>query len=224
MKGFAWLALGALAISGAAWGAPPAPPPPKLFLSPSGEPFRATPADADPLKTWFDQADTKHQGYLDRDEFRADAARFFKRLDTNGDGVVDGFEVTDYEHKLVPELAAEAEGPPPPPVKGNRGEGRGGGPRGGRERGGAGEARQAGDRGADADAGRDRGRAQRRIEQLIGEPEPVTGADFNFDTHITLAEWLRATDQRFEILDEKKDGKLTLEELRARFLPGPKTP
>src|SRR6185312_127741 len=63
-----------------------------------------------------------------------------------------------------------------------------------------------------------RGR-QRGIQQLIAEPEPVSGADLDLDSHITADEWLRATDRRFEILDENKDGRLTLEELRARFLP-----
>jgi hypothetical protein len=47
----------------------------------------------------------------------------------------------------------------------------------------------------------------------------VSGADFALDSHITFAEWMRATDQRFEILDANKDGRVTLEELKARFLP-----
>src|SRR5215472_1566415 len=109
MTRLAMLAVSAIVLAGSAVAAPA--PTPKLFLSPAGEPFRPTPAAPDPMKAWFDQADTKHQGYLDREEFRADAVRFFRRLDANGDGVVDGFEVADYEHKLVPELAAEAEGP-----------------------------------------------------------------------------------------------------------------
>ena len=50
------------------------------------------------------------RGYIDRFEFRADAARFFKTLDENGDGIIDGFEVADYEAKVVPELAEAAEG------------------------------------------------------------------------------------------------------------------
>ena len=220
MTRLAMLAVSAIALAWSAFAAP-TPTTPKLFLSPSGEPFRPSPSAPDPMKAWFDQADTKHQGYLDREEFRADAVRFFKRLDANGDGVIDGFEVADYEHKLVPELAAEAEGPAPQapgehPVSG--------GPRGRGHDGGDRSSTSAQDHDAqnrDTQAGRERtrGPSPRRIQQLIGEPEPVTGADYNFDTHITLDEWLRATDQRFEILDEHKDGKLTLEELRARLEP-----
>jgi hypothetical protein len=211
---------------------PAASPTPRVFLSPSGEPFRPTPAAPDPLKAWFDQADTKRQGYIDREEFRADAVRFFKKLDENGDGIIDGFEVADYEHKLVPELAAEAEGRyagPPAPSKAPSGQGGGGqgGPGGGRHRGqgqshGQGQNQAAGP--SEGPSGHGRPLPQNPIQQLIGEPEPVAGADFNFDTHITLDEWMRATDQRFDILDEAKDGKLTLDELRARFKVLPKKP
>jgi hypothetical protein len=212
---------------------PGAPASHGVFLSPSGEPFRPTTAAPDPLKTWFEQADVKHLGYLDRETFRADAMRFFKKLDENGDGVIDGFEVADYEHKLVPELAEEAEGRIPGlgadrsggSGSGQQGPGQGSGrPGGGRRRGGS-DTQNSGAQGA---GGGDRTSGARlppsRISQLIGEPEPVSGADFNFDTHITVDEWLRATDQRFDILDQAKTGKLTLEELRGRFKPLPKSP
>jgi hypothetical protein len=232
----------AAAVAGVAL-AQPAPPKPApgalaaapaahgVFLSPSGEPFRPTAAAPDPLKTWFEQADVKHLGYLDREAFRADAVRFFKKLDENGDGIIDGFEVADYEHKLVPELAEEAEGR----IAG-MGSDRSGGSGSGQQNPGQGPPGGGHHRGSDSSqtsaaqgaSGGDRmggGRlAPSRISQLIGEPEPVSGADFNFDTHITMDEWLRATDQRFDILDQAKTGKLTLEALRARFKPLPRTP
>ena len=43
-------------------------------------------------------------GKIDRTEFRADAQAFFETLDKNKDGAVDGFEVSDYEHDIVPEI------------------------------------------------------------------------------------------------------------------------
>src|SRR5581483_9366636 len=181
--------------------APARPAAAHLFLSPSGEPFRQGPSDPDPMKAWFDQVDAAHKGYIDRAAFRADAVRFFKKLDENGDGVIDGFEVADYEAKIVPELGEWAEGRFPGEF-GQAGQKKAGG----RERGGDG-----GHRG--------HGPQQRGIEQLIDEPEPVSGADFALDSHITAQEWLRATDQRFEILDQNKDGRVTPDELRARFLP-----
>ena len=203
---------------------PPAKAPPRqVFISPSGEPFRQEADDPDPMKAWFDQADTGHLGYLDRAEFRADAARFFKRLDENGDGMIDGFEVADYESKVVPELAEWANGSYPGefgPARGQgpgqgHGEGRGG------HRGGSGE--PSGQPGQGAPAGVARGANRGRpILQLINEPEPVSGADFNLDSHITLDEWMRATDQRFDILDADKTGHLTLAELRIRLNNPPK--
>jgi hypothetical protein len=212
------VAVAAATSAAAAPAKTPAKPTPRVFISPSGEPFRQGPNDPDPLKAWFDQVDSAHKGYIDRAAFRADATRFFKKLDENGDGVIDGFEVADYESKIAPELAEWAEGQFP----GEFGQARGGqaqdgegGRQGGHrrdERGG--EAAQSG-----AAHGHARGPAQRGIIQLIDEPEPVSGADFNLDSHITFAEWMRATDQRFEILDANKDGRLTLDELRARFLP-----
>jgi EF hand len=210
----------AAAAATVAVAAPPATPgktaAPRIFLSPSGEPFRQSPSDPDPMKAWFDQVDTARNGYIDRTEFRADAGRFFKQLDENGDGIIDGFEVADYEAKVVPELADAAEGR----YAGQSGQGAGQHGEGGHGHGGrGGQQDQAGASQSDQPQG-GRGRTpQRPITQLIDEPEPVSGADFALDSHITFAEWMRATDQRFEILDANKDGHITMDELKARFLP-----
>ena len=195
------LGLAAALTAGLAVAQPASPakplPSPRVFLSPSGEPFRQSPAAPDTLKAWFDQADANHDGAVDRFEFRADAARFFKLLDTNGDGVVDGFETADYESKIAPELAEQAEGRLP---------------------GQFGPARD--DKKDGEDARRDKGHfrgPQRLIGQLIAEPEPVTGADYNLDGKISLADWMRATDQRFDLLDTAKTGRLTLDDLRVKL-------
>jgi len=187
-------------------------PPPRIFLSPSGEPFRLGPSVPDPLKAWFDQVDANHDGAIDRFEFRADAARFFKVLDENGDGVIDGFEAADYEHKIVPELDEQAEGRLPGQF-GNHGSDNDEKPdrqgRGGTEP--HRESHEGPPRGGPGQG------PERRIAQLIDEPEPVTGADFNLDSRVTLDEWMRATDQRFDLLDPTKTGRLTLDALRAKL-------
>jgi len=199
MKRVLAFALVACALSGAAVGAPllgKAARPPHIFISPSGEPFRLGADDPDPLKAWFDQVDATHQGYIDRAAFRADAVRFFHRLDANSDGVIDGFEVADYENKVAPEFAEFAEGRFP---------------------GQFGPDPDGDDKGGKKGHGHGRPKPGEMIAQLIDEPEPVSGADFSLDSHITLAEWLRATDQRFDLLDTDKSGRLTLERLRARL-------
>jgi hypothetical protein len=229
MLGLVCLAAGI--VSGPAWAATPTPaapaPPPRIFVSPSGEPFRLEPSTPDPLKAWFDQVDTDHDGSIDRAEFRADALNFFKKLDENGDGVIDGFETADYENKLVPEFAEWAEGRFPgqfPPQRGDHGRGgaqdggqRPGGGRGGHERGG--ERADSDQDHAQPAGGRARPQASRGIAQLLDEPEPVTGADYALDGRITQAEWIKAADQRFELLDTAKTGRLTLDQLRARLNP-----
>ncbi len=211
-----FLALGlAMALVATAVDAQPKPaPPPRIFLSPSGEPFRLGPATPDPLKAWFDHVDANKDGAIDRFEFRADAAAFFKTLDENGDGVIDGFEAGDYERKIAPELAQQAEGSLP-------------GQFGPREHGGRTDDHAPPKSGVlsiephrdSADAGPEGkgGRGARGIAQLLDEPEPVTGADLQLDGRITLEEWLRATDRRFELLDTAKTGRLTLDGLRVKM-------
>lgn len=109
MKSVAILAF-LLAASASAWAAQaPAPAPARVFISPSGEPFRPSPGAKDPFDAWFDRVDANHDGRIDRAEFRADAEAFFRKLDANGDGVIDGFEVAAYEKTIAPELAAPAE-------------------------------------------------------------------------------------------------------------------
>jgi Ca2+-binding EF-hand superfamily protein len=43
----------------------------------------------------------------------------------------------------------------------------------------------------------------------------VSSADLKLNAHITLAEWLAVTDQRFNMLDVKHQGYLRREDLRA---------
>jgi hypothetical protein len=182
---------------------------PNLFISPSGQPFRAEATAPYPIAAWFAAANTAHDGRLTRSEFRADAAAFFKLLDTNHDGVIDGFELQHYERDIAPEIN--------PQIEGLR-FGEGMDLTLGDDKGGA--------RGADIgrspkDGGREEAGDQRPqgagLYGLLNEPEPVAAADVRFDSRITLDEFLAASDRRFAALDKKGLGYLTLDAL-------PKTP
>ena len=187
----------------------------QLFISPSGEPFRAPPSDPYPVAAWFNRANKAHDGKLTRAEFVADADAFFAKLDANHDGVIDGFENQDYEQKIAPEIlphlgrlnAVDAGyGPDAPGIGREAGtpRRRGGGGGGG---GGGGSRRHS--------SGQDyEGAAP---YSLIDEPQPVMGADADFDQRITLAEFRKAANERFDLLDKKHQGYLTLTDL-------PKTP
>lgn len=179
---------------------------PNLFISPAGRPFRAERDRPYPVAQWFAEANAHHNGRLTREEFRADAAAFFKSLDTNQDGIVDGFEVQHYERDVAPEINPQVDGlrfGEGMDLSLGRGAGRGDqigkSPAGGRE--------EAGDRRPEG-AG---------LFGLLNEPEPVAATDTKFDGHITLDEFLAAADRRFTALDKKGAGYLTLDTL-------PKTP
>lgn len=173
---------------------------PQLFISPAGEPFRAPPGVPYPVKAWFDGADANHDGALSRDEFVADALRFFAMVDTDKNGVIDGFEVSNYETRIAPEIVGGAA--PGSMRRGPMGQG------------------PDGDGGGDAPRRRPQGTNVLQgaaLFGLIAEPEPVMASDGNFDRRITKDEATKAAKTRFALLDTDKDGVLKLAGL-------PKTP
>ena len=204
----------------------------QVFLSPAGEPFRAPPGAPYPVAAWFAGADADHDGALTLSEFTADFDRFFVRLDADRDGVIDGFEVADYEANIAPELLSRMDRPPEDdgdeihdgqggmgpggvdPEGGPRGGGQGGG-RGGGHGGGGHGGRGGGDGASQFGAGR-RGRATPEGAgsiSLLNLPEPVSGADRDVDGKVTREEWTFAAKARFRLLDKNGDGRLTLAEL-----------
>jgi uncharacterized membrane protein YgcG len=170
---------------------------PQLFISPAGEPFRAPPGAPYPVVDWFNGADANHDGLLSRDEFVADSVRFFNALDLDHNGVIDGFEVSNYENHIAPEIIG---GSAPSMRRGPRGLGQD----------------------EDGDMPRRRPEGTNVLQGaalfgLIAEPEPVMAADSDFDRRITKDEAIKAAKTRFALLDVNKDGVLKLDEL-------PKTP
>jgi hypothetical protein len=176
---------------------PPAPAA-SLFISPSGQPFRAAPGEPYPVAKWFAQADKNGDGHLDRAEFRADAEAFFHILDANHDGVIDGFELNDYEQKIAPEVSGA--------YGGDSGESM-------RHRA-AGERRRGGSQGPRGSGANSAAVLQGgAVFSLLADPEPVAAADLDLSGRITLKEWLEMADRRFDRLDAKQLGYLTLDGL-----------
>ena len=174
-----------------------------IFISPSGEPFHASPGVGNPVDAWFAQADADHDGAITLQEFKADAEVFFHKLDTNHDGVIDGFEVSDYEQKIAPEILPRIgrltfdDIPPLPDT------GAGEHDRKNTER----------ENSKPRPKGREGGAGGASTYMLMNEPEPVASADTDFDGKVTLTEALAAARRRFDELDVKHDGRLTRVEL-----------
>ena len=167
----------------------PIEPREQLFISPSGEPFRAAMEQPYPIDQWFAQADKNHDQGVDRDEFTADQLAFFDRLDENHDGVVDGFESQAYERVIAPEISETHQRLGPPKRKGGF-------------LGFGGEKKPSGPVLMGAAA-----------YNLLHEPLPVRTGDTNFDFKLTRQEALDVSARRFALLDTNKDGRLTLSEL-----------
>ncbi len=194
---------------------------PTLFISLAGQPFRGEPDEPYPVARWFAQVDRKGDGHIDRAEVRADAEAFFRTLDRNHDGVLDAFEVADYEQQIAPEILGAYAGGGGRGGGGSDGGGSGGGGHGhGHGHGGGGGRRGGGSGGGRPASSVSDGALQYQgaaAFSLVPDPEPVASADAALDGKITLAEFLAAVDRRFDLLDVKHLGYLTLVDL-------PKTP
>ena len=169
-------------------------PHPTLFLSPAGKPFHGAAGAPYPVAVWFAEADANHDGKLTQEEFRADFAAFFKQLDVNNDGEIDGLELARYEQVVAPEVL----------------------PRLAQVQGGFPGERPGADQRRLAEAPRQRGGGfydGAPEFSLLNVSEPVSSADLNFDGKVSLQEYMTAADRRFDQLDKEHNGYLTLDTL-----------
>ena len=174
-----------------------------IFFSPSGEPFRGADDGDYAVALWFAKADADHNGTLTREEFRADANRFFAVVDLNHDGRIDAAEIKNYEERIAPEVLArsfDTSG-----LKGSSG------PRDIQPH----NDSRLGNTPSMVNEGQNRQGAG--FFSFLDEPEPISGADMDFNNKVTKEEWAAAAKRRFGRLDPENTGALTLKDL-------PKTP
>lgn len=183
------------------------------FVSPMGEPFRSRSPDDDPFARWFRQTDSNGDGMITTVEMLADAANFFGKLDSNGDGEIDSEEIVYYEQEIAPEVQVNSN------WKRTRKE--------------AAEARSNAERerpsrhrrrtGGSIDGYRIDGLQGAARHGLLNLPQPVVGADSDFNRKITRDEFSRAASYRFQLLDTKNTGWLSLADLESRVPARPKS-
>lgn len=208
---------------------PPSGPRRGVFISPMGEPFRASTGGGDLIGRWFAGADADHDGALTRAEMEADAVRFFRTLDSDGNGELGPPEIAHYETEVAPEISLGSQmGRFGGPRQGRMGRGGGrrggGGPGGGGPGGGMPRGEESGDGGQVSGK-----RATSRLPEgasryaLLDLPEPVIAADADFDRAVSAAEFRAAAAERFAALDRDRDGRIMRSELEPLPPPAPAT-
>jgi len=179
------------------------------FISPMGEPFRAHDQSDDTLARWFRKADRNGDGVLIEGEMVADAERFFRLLDTDGNGEIEPDELSNYEYEIAPDVQVNSRKRPAPGDPAPRAE----------------RPREA----SEGSAGQRQRRARLELDQLgiggglqgaaryglLDMPEPVAAADTDFNRGISLEEFREAAVRRFALLDSRHSGQLTLPQLEA---------
>ena len=175
------------------------------FISPMGEPFRARTTSDNTLALWFGQADRNRDALLTAEEMQADADRFFATLDSDHDGEIGPEEMMAYEYEVAPEIQVNSKW------------------RRSREQAAA-ETASVATRRTTRDRLRGRGLGEGYDPNepvqgaaryaLLNIPQPVAAADTDFNRAITLNEFRRAAAYRFQLLDTRHIGRLSLAELQ----------
>lgn len=174
-----------------------------VYISLMGEPYWTNDAGEHPFDQWLKTADQDGDGAVSNAEFLSDADAFFASLDTSGDKIIDGDEMSAYE-QLAPGrtraagggaiLPSSARTKPTPSAPLEKGEvalvTSGNVPSATRIHPGGGRINYA------------------------EVPQPVAMADHNLDRRVTLQEFRKTASRRFTNHDVDRDGRLTRKELR----------
>ncbi|MFT3729376.1 MAG: EF-hand domain-containing protein [Terricaulis sp.] len=183
-----------------------------LFMSPMGQPFRASATETGEQK-WFAQADADHDGKISLAEFVADADAALAHADANGDGSVTSAESTALWRAEAPEVLDEnvSYAPPldPNAVQDASRSGHHTSSSSSSNTGANGALvtprvtrRQGGPRPVGAQA-----------FGLLGDAEPIMSCDTNFDRRIEKTEFEQCAARRFVELDANRDGFFTPDEV-----------
>ncbi len=181
--------------------------PHRVFLSPSGQPFRNVEGPY-PSAAWFAEADTNGDGKLTALEMALDAQVFFETLDTDGNGTLTGPELERYENVVAPEVAAAQGRAPNLGATAETGRVPGIDPNV--------SIRETGSKPSTA---RVPAAIQREIPRGAGwfsffnVPQPILRADTDLNGLVTATEHRRWVQEQFKGLDADKRGFLTLQNL-----------
>jgi hypothetical protein len=150
---------------------------PIIFISPMGEPFRAKANEPYPSAKWFEGADANHDGVISKEEFRADALRFFKTLDVIKDGQINDLEVQNYEYRIAPEIIAATQDTSTMALQAARD-----------------------DSGDWKHTGLFAPRQGAAYFSFLNDAEPVRSADADLNRKVTQDEWMAAANRRYDKL------------------------
>ena len=164
-----------------------------------GEPFRGEVGGPSPLADWFAVADRNHDGRVSLDEMLEDAARFFKTLDTDGNGVISPIEMAHYETAIAP-ARLRFDGGLKPFRSADKSDNAGYSP--------------SDDRSSERNLQRTFGSGRNiRDLQFLEVPQPVMMADSDFDQRVSADEFAKTAAKRFKSNDKNADGFLEPGEL-----------
>lgn len=189
-----------------------------LFVSPAGKPFRPdlSKSDQHPMGLWFSSVDGDGDGKISAEEFRADFESTFSEYDEDGNEQIDAFEIRRYEQEIFPEILT--------PTVGGYGRSGSKDTKSSQRRGGKGGGR--GDKGGRGGKGRSENANGNSNARPVGGAarfgllpiyHPLLDADSDISWRVSKAEFMKAAEDRFRLLDTDQAAALTLEVLKEKL-------